>query len=47
MKQRWQKFDGLIAQAALKAGVDVLLNLNPNDFTRLAEDVAQLVQMPI
>lgn len=40
-------FDGLIAQAALKAGVDVLLSLNPNDFTRLGEDVARLVQMPI
>jgi len=40
-------FDGLIAQAALKADVDVLLSLNPNDLTRLGEDVARLVQMPI
>jgi len=40
-------YDGLIAQAALKAGVDVLLTLNPNDFTRLGEDVRQLVQLPV
>ena len=39
-------YDGLIAQAALKAGVDVLLTLNPKDFTRLGEDVRQLVQVP-
>ena len=39
-------YDGLIAEAALKAGVDVLLILNPNDFTRLREDVRQLVQVP-
>ncbi|HAZ48422.1 MAG TPA: VapC toxin family PIN domain ribonuclease [Cyanobacteria bacterium UBA11369] len=39
-------YDGLIAQAALKAGVDVLLTLNPDDFTRLGEEVAALVQMP-
>jgi hypothetical protein len=40
-------YDGLIAQAALKAGVDVLLTLNPNNFTRLGEDVRQLVQLPV
>jgi len=40
-------FDGLIAQAAIKAGVDVLLTLNPHDFTRLGEDIARLVQLPI
>lgn len=40
-------FDGLIAQAALKTGVDILLTLNSNDFTRLGEDVARLVQIPI
>jgi predicted nucleic acid-binding protein len=39
-------YDGLIAQAALKAGVDVLLTLNPNDFTRLGDDVRRLVQVP-
>ncbi|MEG4148867.1 hypothetical protein [Microcoleus sp. Pol12B5] len=32
-------YDGLIAQAALKASVDVLLTLNPKDFTRVGEDV--------
>lgn len=40
-------FDALIAQAALKAGVDVLLTLNPNDFTRLGDHIARLVQVPI
>lgn len=40
-------YDGLIAQAALKAGVDVLLTLNPNDFTRLGDDVRRLVQVPL
>lgn len=40
-------FDALIAQAALKAGVDVLLTLNPNDFTRLGDRIARLVQVPI
>lgn len=39
-------YDALIAQAAIKANVDVLLTLNANDFTRLGEDVAQLVQDP-
>lgn len=39
-------YDGLIACAAIKAGVDVLLTLNPNDFTRMGEDVARLVQVP-
>jgi predicted nucleic acid-binding protein len=40
-------YDGLIAQAALKAGVDVLLTLNPNNFTPLGEDVRQLVQLQV
>lgn len=40
-------YDALIAQAAVKANVDVLLTLNPNDFTRFGEDVAQLIQMTI
>ncbi|MBF2014852.1 MAG: PIN domain-containing protein [Rivularia sp. T60_A2020_040] len=39
-------FDALIAQAALKADVDVLLTLNPTHFTRLGQDVAQRVQVP-
>jgi predicted nucleic acid-binding protein len=39
-------FDALIAQAALKAEVDILLTLNPNHFTRLGQDVAKLVQVP-
>ncbi|MEG4031433.1 MULTISPECIES: hypothetical protein [unclassified Microcoleus] len=39
-------YHGLIAEAALKAGVDVLLTLHSNNFTRLAEDVRQLVQVP-
>lgn len=40
-------YDGLIAQAALKAKVDILLSLNPKHFTRLGDDVAQLVQVPM
>jgi predicted nucleic acid-binding protein len=40
-------YDGLIAQTALKADVDVLLTLNPNDFTRLGDDVRRLVQVPL
>jgi len=39
-------FDALIAQAALKAGVDILLTLNPNHFTRLGQDLAKQVQVP-
>ncbi|BAY19583.1 PilT protein domain protein [Anabaenopsis circularis NIES-21] len=39
-------YDALIAQAAIKANVHVLLTLNANDFTRLGEDIAQLVQSP-
>jgi predicted nucleic acid-binding protein len=39
-------FDALIAQAALKAEVDLLLTLNPNHFTRLGQDLAQRVQVP-
>ncbi len=40
-------YDGLIAQAALKAKVDILLTLNPKHFTRLGDDVAGLVQVPM
>lgn len=39
-------YDVLIAQAALKANVDRLLTLNPNDFVRLGENIASLVQTP-
>jgi hypothetical protein len=39
-------FDALIAQAALKAEVDILLTLNPSHFTRLGQDLAQRVQVP-
>lgn len=39
-------FDALIAQAALKAEVDILLTLNPKHFTRLGQDLAQRVQVP-
>ncbi|MFB2981447.1 type II toxin-antitoxin system VapC family toxin [Microseira sp. BLCC-F43] len=39
-------FDALIAQAALKAEVAVLLTLNPNHFTRLGGAIAPLVQIP-
>ncbi|MCC5637464.1 hypothetical protein LC593_16760 [Nostoc sp. CHAB 5844] len=39
-------FDALIAQAALKAQVDVLLTLNPNHFTRLGNAIAQIIQVP-
>jgi len=39
-------FDALIAQAALKAEVDILLTLNPSHFTRLGQDVAERVQVP-
>lgn len=33
-------FDALIAQAALKAEVSVILTLNPNHFTRLGSSFA-------
>ena len=39
-------FDALIAQAALKADVDILLTLNPNHFTRLGEAIAIRVLVP-
>jgi predicted nucleic acid-binding protein len=39
-------YDGLIAQAAVKAEANTLLTLNPNHFTRLGEDIARLVQVP-
>ena len=36
----------LIARAALKVKVDILLTLNPKHFTRLGEPIASLVQDP-
>jgi predicted nucleic acid-binding protein len=39
-------FDALIAQAALKAEVDVLLTLNPKHFLRLGEEIATIVRVP-
>lgn len=39
-------FDALIAQAALKADVNILLTMNPNHFTRLGEATANIVQVP-
>ncbi|UFP96115.1 type II toxin-antitoxin system VapC family toxin [Gloeobacter morelensis] len=39
-------YDALIAQTALQSRSDVLLTLNPSDFTRLGEPIASLVQVP-
>jgi predicted nucleic acid-binding protein len=39
-------FDAIIAQAALKAQVDCLFTLNPDDFKRLSPEVAALVRVP-
>jgi hypothetical protein len=39
-------FDALIAQAALKAEVNGLLTLNPDDFTRLSPEIASLTNTP-
>lgn len=39
-------YDALIAQVAIKAKVDRLLTLNPDHFTRLGEEIAQLVFVP-
>ncbi len=39
-------FDALIAQAALKAQVDRLFTLNPDDFNRLSPEIAALGQVP-
>ena len=39
-------FDALIAQAALKAEVDRILTFNVKDFSRLGDEVSQLVQVP-
>ncbi|MGK7893440.1 MAG: hypothetical protein AB4372_07405 [Xenococcus sp. (in: cyanobacteria)] len=39
-------FDAIIAQAALKVKVDIILTLNPNHFNRLGKEVAQKVKIP-
>lgn len=39
-------FDAVIAQAALKTGVDQLLTLNSKDFVRLGDEITVLVQVP-
>lgn len=39
-------FDALVAQAALKAGAEALVTLNPKDFQRLGADVRALVVSP-
>ncbi|MBE9214378.1 hypothetical protein IQ247_17175 [Plectonema cf. radiosum LEGE 06105] len=39
-------FDVVIAQAALKVGVDYLVTLNPKDFVRLGDEIAAFVKVP-
>jgi predicted nucleic acid-binding protein len=39
-------FDALIAQAALKSQVDILVTLNPKHFARLGDLVAEKVYVP-
>ena len=39
-------YDAVIAQAALKAKVDRLITLNPKDFGRLGDEVAEIVYVP-
>lgn len=39
-------YDAVIAQAALKAKVDRLVTLNPKDFVRLGNEVAEIVYVP-
>ena len=39
-------YDAVIAQAALKAKVDRLVTLNPKDFVRLGDEVAEIVYVP-
>lgn len=39
-------FDAVIAQAALKAGVDHLVTFNGKDFVRLGEEISALVRVP-
>ncbi len=39
-------YDALIAHAAVKSGVEILLTLNPKHFIRLGEEIETLVQVP-
>ncbi|MCL1493377.1 MAG: PIN domain-containing protein [Pseudanabaena sp. Salubria-1] len=39
-------YDAIIAQAALKANVDILLTMNSKHFTRLGEHISRLVTDP-
>ena len=39
-------YDALIAQAAMKASVNRLLTLNPDHFTRLGNEIAQIILVP-
>jgi predicted nucleic acid-binding protein len=39
-------YDGIIAQAALKANVDILLTSNSKHFVRLGENIAKLIRDP-
>lgn len=39
-------FDALIAQAALKAEADRILTLNPNHFSRLSTEIAEITVVP-
>lgn len=39
-------YDAIIAQAALKANVDVLLTMNSKHFTRLGDHISRLVRDP-
>ena len=39
-------YDAVIAQAALKAGVEQLITLNSKDFKRLGDEVSKIVYVP-
>lgn len=39
-------YDAIIAQAALKVNVDILLTLNPKHFTRLGENITRIIRDP-
>lgn len=39
-------YDALIAQAAIKASINRLLTLNPDHFSRLGNEIAQLILVP-
>ncbi|BAY06216.1 PilT protein domain protein [Anabaena cylindrica PCC 7122] len=39
-------YDALIAQIAIKHNIDQIVTLNAKDFTRLSNQIAQLVIVP-